>query len=96
MSNKEEGLPFQLLRWIKAQQEKELQHQEYMVKKNTKDSYEFFQVLNLIVERRLSLKDKEIMLIRSLMRHYETYFNFTPGQRSVIASFYIKLMTTKV
>lgn len=83
-------LPFALLRWIKAQQEKELKHQEYMAKKNVDIDLEFAMFLLEVGMQRLAMTNREILFVDSLMQWKADGGRWTDTQRSAIAALYLK------
>lgn len=90
MDYNNDGLPFALIRWIKAQQEKELKHQEYMAKKNVEIDLEFAMYLLEISMQRLALTNHEILFVDSLMRQKADGGKWSLKQRSAIGNLYLK------
>lgn len=88
MSNQD--LPFQLLAWIKRDQEERRNHQLKMAKKNFKEDEEFMRLISFLVRDWLKLKVKEREFICSLSRWREEGKNFTGAQRSAVTGMYLR------
>jgi hypothetical protein len=88
MSNQE--LPFQLLAWIKRDQEERRNHQLKMAVKNYKEDEEFMRLISFLIRDWKDLKVKEREFICSLARHREEGKNFTPAQRSAVTGMYLR------
>ena len=89
MSNQD--LPFQLLAWIKRDQEERRNHQLKMAKKNYKEDNEFMRLISFLVRDWAKLKVKEREFICSLARHRDEGKNFSGAQRSAITSLYLRI-----
>ncbi len=88
MSNQD--LPFQLLAWIKRDQEERRQHTLKMAKKNYKDDDEFMRLISFLVRDWTKLKVKEREFICSLARHHEEGKCFSGAQRSAVTGMYLR------
>jgi hypothetical protein len=90
LNSGDSGLPFALMRWIKAQQEKERKHQEVMALRNAKDDQHFIGFIRLVAPRWTELKTYERTLISNLVQWKEDGRNFTPQQKSAISGMYLR------
>jgi len=88
MSNND--TPFQLIAWIKRDQEERRQHQLKMAYQNHKDDAEFMELIGTLILNWSKLRIKEKELVLSLIRHREQGMNFTPMQRSAITGMYVR------
>jgi hypothetical protein len=88
--NREEGLPFALIRWIKAEQEKERKHQEYWALKNAEDDKQYLAYMAQVVPLWINLKKYEQTLLMNFHQWKDSGRNFTPQQRSAIAGMYYR------
>lgn len=84
----DQDLPFQLIAWIKREQLKDLNHQEYMVRKNQKDDLLYLDMIKTIFKFKLSTK--EHIMIVNMLRSKKEGKNWSIGQRSVITGIYYK------
>ena len=83
-------MPFQLLAWIKREQEKERKHQEMMVKKNREDDKQYMRFISFLIRDWKLLNRKEKEMVIAFAEWYEKARNFTVKQRSAIAAMYMK------
>ena len=83
-----EQLPYQLMAWIKKDQEERKQHQEKMALKYAEDDKVFMNLIKTLIK--LDLNSKEKLFICSLLRHKKQGKNWSPGQKSAIANLFYK------
>lgn len=82
---------FMLIRWIKKQQELELQYQQNMVQQRRREDVEyFFEYMKQLVKHYNKLNSKEKLMLVSFVRQHENCYNFTDKQRSAIGVMYAK------
>jgi hypothetical protein len=84
------GMPFALLRWIKAQQEKDRKHAESMAKRNAQEDLEWVFYMAMVTSKLLQLRNHEIQLLNAFAEWHSQGKCFTPKQRSVIGQLYAK------
>lgn len=87
MSNDE--LPFELMRWIKAQREEQEAHEAKMALKNAKDD-ELYIKMMVELFTKLGLTTKERVIVLNLLKAKNESKNLSPAQRSMIAGMYYK------
>jgi hypothetical protein len=85
-----EGLPFALMRWIKAQLEKEEKHQTYWALKNAVNDQHFLFYLSMLAQGWTKLSKPEQMMVRRFTEWKYEGRNFSPSQKSVIGGMYAK------
>ncbi len=91
MSDKASDLPFALMAWIKRNQEDIEAHRVKMVAKTWKDDCEqYMGFIGVVVGHWSKLKIKDRQFLMNLVSWHNQHRNFTPGQRSAIASMYMK------
>jgi hypothetical protein len=78
------GGDFALMAWIKRDQAEKEEHAEKMAVKNQKDDLQYLELLKDCFKRKLS--KKEYIMCCNMLRYKATGKNFSPAQRSVIAS----------
>lgn len=87
------GLPFALIRWIKANQEDIAKHNRKMAIKNWKDDCDqYMKFIGVIVSHWAELKIKDRQFIMNLVAWHNQHKNFSVNQRSAIASMYMKYL----
>lgn len=91
MSNND--IPFQLMAWIKRDQEERRSHQLKMAIRNYKEDEEFMRLISFLVRDWAKLKVKEKEFVCSLVRHRDEHKNFTGAQRSAITGMYVRYCT---
>lgn len=88
----QQEIPFALIRWIKAQQERDAHFERVLAVRNQKDDEYLLGLIRELVRKRL-LKQKNIMFINSLVEYKETGRNWSPAQKSAIAKIYYDLVS---
>jgi hypothetical protein len=82
-------LPFALILWIKRNQEEIIAHRAKMVAKNWKDDCEqYMKFIGEIVPHWAKLKQRDKQFLMNLVSWHESHRNFSPAQRSGIATMY--------
>ena len=88
-----QDLPYALIAWIKKNQEDIENHRKKMVLKNWDDDCnEYMKYVAVILSNWKTLKLKDKLFITSLADHHIQHRNFSPKQRSAIASMYMKYL----
>ena len=86
-----EDIPYALIRWIKAQQEKEEAHKRDRAIRNFKEDKEYYiKYISELVGNWNKLRVKEKEILSNLMRQHQEHRNFTGPQRSLITGLYMK------
>lgn len=87
MSN---DLPYQLIAWIKREQEEQENHRVKMAFRRMREDSEFITYLKTLVANwgKLSLKEKTI--VNGVYEHHRSGRCLTTGQRSAIVALYLK------
>lgn len=88
MSNQD--LPFQLMAWIKKNQEEILNHNTKMAFKNYQEDKEFARLMSFIVQEWKSLKKFERLMVLRLTEQHANFRVMSPSQRSVITAMWIR------
>ena len=83
-------LPFQLMMWIKRQQEEKLAHQAKMVKRNREEDKEWMRFISFIVRAWPHLNNKEKQMILNFSTRHEDSRNFSVKERGAITAMYLK------
>lgn len=83
-------IPFQLMAWIKRDQEERRAHNEKMVIKHYKEDEEFMRLISFLVRDWKKLKVKEREIIAGLARQRDAGKNITPAQRSMITGMWLR------
>lgn len=85
------GLPFALMMWIKRNQDEIEAHRVKMVAKTWKDDCEqYMGFIGTIAGHWKYLKIKDRQFLMNLVTWHNSHRNFSPAQRSAIASMYMK------
>ena len=92
MSNTQD-IPYQLMAWIKRDQEERRNHALKMAVKNYKEDEEFMRLISFLVRDWALLKVKEREFVCSLSRHRQEGKNFTLAQRSAVTGMYLRYCT---
>lgn len=77
-----------LANWIKAQEEDKRKHAEKMAIKNSEDDKQFLAMMKPLLGS--ELKQKERIMLLSMLRFKKEHKNWSPAQRSVIANLFYK------
>lgn len=86
-----QDLPFQLIAWIKRQQEEEAAHRAKMVVKRHNEDKTFLEYVTVIVYKcwpKLNRHERTMML--SMVEQHNLHKNLSDRQRSAIIGIYIK------
>lgn len=87
MSNE---LPFQLMAWIKRDQEEREAHKQKMVLRRMRDDGEFIKYLKTLASKWDKLSTKEKLLVQGIYGHHKGSRCLTDTQRSAIIALYLK------
>lgn len=83
-----EGLPKELAVWLAKEREKELLHNEMMIRRNVADDKVFISYLMQIIPQLVKKRDQ--IMVYNLIRHKQAGKVFTSGQKGVITTLYLK------
>jgi hypothetical protein len=89
MSNQE--VPFQLIAWIKRQQEDKPNHQQLVATRRHTEDKTFLEYVTVIAQKcwnKLSRYERTMMM--NLVERHRSHFNLTDTQRSAIIGIYMK------
>jgi hypothetical protein len=89
--NHETGVPIQLLRWIRAQQQKEAEHKAYLVRQIAKDDVLFLDIMTAAAAHWDKLSKFDKLMVFNLFQYKEAGKNFTVKQRGFITGLYLKI-----
>lgn len=90
MAKQAEDTNFQLMAWIKRQQEQDASHREKMVLKHAKEDEEFMEYVKRLVRcwGKLSTKDK--LMVIGITKTYKSKRCLSLPQRSAVVALYLK------
>jgi hypothetical protein len=83
-------LPYQVLAWIKKDQEEREVHREKIVLKRMREDSEFVKYIKALAPKWKSLSVREKLLVQGIAEHRKLGRNLTDAQRSAIVALYLK------
>jgi hypothetical protein len=90
IKEQETGMPAALIVWIKKEQIKDSNHREAMIRRSQREDPVLVSLISLVSTQWGSLSRKEKLLITNFIAHFDANKAFTPNQKSVITTLYLK------